>query len=134
MVNYFTSFLVLLFVLETFNLTYTFGGINRTFLALTRGVIEIAVYDLVTPQGSYIPYFEESVLQSAVCVYLSKNLSRYTDHYEIAFYYYVVIDQSICTTGNCDGVQIHLQTEIGSLLEYDKFLRFELHTKGETYE
>jgi len=134
MVNYFTSFLVLLFVLETFNLTYSFGGINRTFLALTRGVIEISVYDLATPLGTYQPFFEEAVLQSAVCDYLSDNLSHYTDRYQISFYYYVVSDQSICTTGKCDGVQIHLKTDIGSLLEYSKTLRFELHMKGETHE
>jgi len=134
MVNYFTSFLVLLFVLETFNLTYSYGGINRTFLALTRGVIEISVYDLVTPQGLYQPYFEEAVLQSAVCDYLSDNLSNYTDCYQISFYYYQVIDQSICMTGQCDGVQIHLETDIGSLLAYSKVLRFELHMKGEMHE
>jgi len=134
MVNYFTSFLVLLFVLETFNLTYSFGGINRTFLALTRGVIEISVYDLVLPDGNYQPYFEEDVLQVAVCDYLSENLSNYTDQYHISFYYYRVSDQSICTTGDCDGVQIHLQTDIGSLLEYSKILRFELHMKGELHE
>jgi hypothetical protein len=133
MVNYFTSFLVLLFLLETFNLTYSFGGINRTFLAITRGLIEISVHDLVLPQGEYRPYYEQSVLQSAVCEYLSENLANFTDKYEISFYYYNVIDQSICMTNQCDGVQIHLKTEIGSLLEYSKTLRFELHMKGEAH-
>ncbi|MCX5775401.1 MAG: hypothetical protein NTV44_03450 [Firmicutes bacterium] len=133
MVNYFTSFLVLLFVLETFNLTYSFGGINRTFLAITRGLIEISVYYLAMPQGNYQPYFEQSVLENAVCEYLCENLSNYTDKYEISFYYYDVIDQSMCMNGHCDGVQIHLKTDIGSLLEYSKTLRFELHMKGETH-
>lgn len=133
MVNYFTSFLVLLFLLETFNLTYSFGGINRTFLAITRGLIEVSVHDLALPQGDYHPYFEQSVLQSAVCEYLCENLANYTDKYEISFYYYNVINQSICMDNHCDAVQIHLKTEIGSLLEYSKTLRFELHMKGEAH-
>lgn len=130
--NFFTAFLVLLFLLETFNLTYSYGGINRTFLSLTHGVIEKSVFELAEENGSYKPYYKQDVLEMAVCQYLNSNLAKFTDEYYISFYYYQVADLSVCISEKCDGVQIHLQTDIGSLVAYDKILRFELHLKGET--
>ncbi len=113
----------------TFSLTYSMGGIHRTFLSLSRGVIESGVNPLVNSQGQFIPYFEQTLLEYRVTEYLSRELADYTDTYQIGFFYYEVISQTPCSS-HCDGVQIHLIVDINVWVTYDDSLRFELHERG----
>jgi len=128
MINYFFGFLALLGLLSTFSMTYSFGGVHRTFLSLTRGVMENAVYPLVQENGQYLLFYDERVLEEDVEHYLAKELRPYTDSYRLGFFFFDVSTLTPCQQ-TCDGVQIRLIVEISPLLTYDDELRFELHAR-----
>ncbi len=129
MLNFFFGFMALTSLLMTFSLTYSIGGIHRTFLSLSRGVLETAVSPLVNAQGNYVLYYEPSLLEYRVNEYLIRELADYTDNYLIGFYYYEVLSQTPCSS-RCGGVQIHLIVEINVWVTYDDALRFELRARG----
>ncbi len=128
MINYFFGFLALLGLLSTFSMTYSFGGIHRTFLSLTRGVIENAVFPLVQENGQFILFYDEQVLEEEVEHYFAKELRSYTDSYRLGFFYYDVSTLTPCEH-TCDGIQIRLIVPISLLVTYDDELRFELHSR-----
>ncbi len=128
MINYFFGFLALLSLLSTFSMTYSLGGIHRTFLSLTRGIVENAVYPLVQENGQFLLYYDSQVLKDDVEQYLAKELSPYTDSFRLGFFYFEVSTKTPCQL-QCDGVQIRLIVEINALLTYDDELRFELHAR-----
>lgn len=129
MLNFFFGFMALISLLMTFSLTYSFGGIHRTFLSLTPGVIETAVYPLVDSQGTFDLFYDEQTLENAVGAYLARELADYTDTFRLGFYYFDVATQTPCGQ-KCDGVQIRLIVEINVMVTYDDELRFELHSRG----
>ncbi len=128
MLNYFFGFLALVSLLSTFSMTYSFGGIHRTFLSLSRGVMETAVYPLVNAEGDYILFYDQPTIEFQVNEYLMAELNPYTESYWIGFYYFYVDTQTPCAQ-TCDGVQIHLIVIINPLITYDDQLRFELHAR-----
>lgn len=129
MFNFFFGFLALVSLLSTFSLTYSFGGIHRTFLSLSGGVMESAVYPLVDQEGQFTLFYDTPKLETAVKDYLARELADYTETYHLGFYYFFVTSGTPCRQ-NCDGVQIRLIVDINPLVIYDDALRFELHTRG----
>ena len=95
------SALIGLISMQYFSLNYSIQGLNR---AIVFTPIEL-MYKSVTVYGDS-PLFDKDDFEMIVLSYYSHILPRYTNSYEVDFYYYNSIDESMCLIDNCDGVEI----------------------------
>ena len=98
-----------------------FSGVSRTFKLMFRGVLEVAVAT-IDKSGNTNPYFNEEILEDYVDSYLKKNLTRYTKHYTVNYYYFYKDSGAVCINHECDGFKISLKAF--NDLNFSKFSQF----------
>ena len=115
------SSLIGLVSVQFFTLNYSIQGLNR---AIVFTPIEL-LYKSVTMYGEN-PQFKKDDFQDIVLSYYSHILPRYTESYDVSFYYYNSIDESMCLESNCDGVEITISCKLNLTYDYKRTMYYEL--------
>ena len=115
------STLIGLVSLQFFCLNYSIQGLNR---AIVFTPIEM-MYKSVKMYGD-TPLFDREDFEEIVLSYYSKILPRYTNNYDVDFYYYYVGDESMCLTNDCDGVEITITCMLNITYEYNRVMYYEM--------
>lgn len=115
------SALIGLVSLQYFSLNYSIQGLNR---AIVYTPIEL-MYKSVTTSGEY-PLFNKDDFEMIVLSYYSHILPRYTNSYEVEFYYYNPEDESMCLLDTCKGVEITLDCKLNVTYTYHRVMYYEM--------
>ena len=107
--------------LQYFMLNYSIQGLNRAILFTP---IEIMLKGVSSISGT--PLLDRDEFEYVVLSYYDKILPRYTKNYSIDFYYYNSIDQSMCLTDFCDGVEITIDCKLNITYEYHRVMYYEI--------
>ncbi len=119
-------FTFMLIMLEAFQFGQRYGIANRSFYAISPGLIETAIAIPGLFNASDVPYFDKNLLPHRVTTYLSGELFPTFSEYDVAFFYYVPTTKMLCTSTYCQGVTIRLVVALTPWLDYDKRLSFEI--------
>ena len=115
------SALIGLVSLQYFSLNYSIQGLNR---AIVYTPIEL-MYKSVTMYGES-PLFIKDDFETLVLSYYSRILPRYTNSYDVDFYYYNIENESICLFDNCDGVEITINCKLNLTYDYHRVMYYEM--------
>ena len=115
------SSLIGLVSLEFFTLNYSIQGMNR---AIINTPIEM-MYKCIKMYGDS-PLFQKDDFEMLVMSYYDGILPRYTKNYNVSFYYYNLIDGSMCLTNECDGVEITINCKLNVTYEYTRTMYYQL--------
>jgi len=123
MINIWLSLIALFMCLSGFSLAYQISGINRTFLLLPKGIIEMSVVVIADEEG-YAPYYDEKYLEEKTIDYFTINLEKYVEEFQMAFSYFQHHLDSSSHLGKNDGVVIGLKAYMIFGFEYQNALSF----------
>lgn len=115
------SAIIGLISLQYFGLNYQIQGLNR---AVITTPIEL-MYKSVLVYGEQ-PMFEKTDFEDIVLDYYSAILPKYSISYHIGFYYYNTIDDSMCLTNECDGVEITIDCKLNINYQYHRVMFYEM--------
>lgn len=115
------SSLIGLVSVQFFTLNFSIQGLNRAIICTP---IEL-MYKSVLMYGDS-PLFKKDDFENIVLDYYSRILTRYVDKYDVEFYYYNFIDESMCLTNECDGVEITVTCKINLTYDYSRTMYYEL--------
>ena len=107
--------------LQYFSLNYSIQGLNR---AIVFTPIEL-MYKSVSMYGDS-PLFNKEDFEDLVLSYYSHILPRYTKSYEVDFYYYNSIDESMCLTDTCNAVEITIDCKLNITYNYHRIMYYEM--------
>ncbi len=96
-----------------------YSGVNRTFELLYHCVFEMSTNDLDEEANPIKPFFVKDKLIKNVEAYLDNNITRYTNEYVTAYYFYNPDDGSYCTS-YCRGVRISLKAQLDIFYKFEK--------------
>ena len=115
------SALIGLISLQYFSLNYSIQGLNR---AIVFTPIEL-MYKSVTVYGEN-PLFNKDDFEDLVLSYYSHIIPRYSNDYNVEFYYYNIDDDSMCLLDTCDGVEITINCKLNFTYEYHRVMFYEM--------
>ena len=107
--------------LQYFALNFSIQGLNR---AIVYTPIEL-MYKSVIMLGDK-PQFIRDDFEGIALTYYQRILPRYTKQYEVEFYYYNLVDQSMCLTNTCDGVEITINCKLNATYNYHRVMYYEM--------
>lgn len=124
MFNLLVSFLIVISSFEFFHFSYSINGINRLVLNTPIEFFNAAI-PLVNDEEEIFLYFQQDILENNLNVYYS-TLHRYSQKYEVNYYYYNLEDESICLSRLCQGVEIRVRCDIFLGFEYKRTMFYEI--------
>lgn len=125
MVNIFISLCIAIFSFQCFTLNYQLGGINKTMINMPKTLFENSI-PIIQDDNNFIPYFQKNILEKSVEEYLKISLHKYTNNYQISFYYYDAEDSFVCKSEYCSGVKVKLNCKIMYFFDYQKTMFYEI--------
>lgn len=122
MIMIFISVLIGLFSLQFFTLNMKIQGLNRAVICTP---IELFYQDIsMTGDGAK---FSTTEMINHLDRYYEVSLSRYVNEYEVTYYFYNKIDNSLCLDSYCDGVEITVNAPIDITYTYHRVMYYELN-------
>lgn len=115
------SMLIGVVSLQYFTLNYSIQGLNRAILYTP---IELMYKSITTADDN--PQFDRADFEYVVLDYYSRIIPRYSKHYIVDFYYYDLLDESMCLTNNCNGVEITIDCKLNVTYTYHRVMFYEL--------
>ena len=115
------SALIGLVSLQYFSLNYSIQGLNR---AIVFTPIEL-MYKSVTMTNNS-PQFNKEDFEAIVLSYYSHIIPRYTNEYDVDFYYYNSVDESMCLIDTCDAVEITIDCKLNITYTYHRVMYYEM--------
>ena len=89
-----------------------------------QGTIEL-IYKTVNFSGGD-PTFKKETFQEEIIRYYDEYLPRYSESHEIEFYYYNVIDGSLCIEEECNSVEITVNCKLKLNYDYHRVMYYEI--------
>ena len=126
MINFLLSFLIVSFLGVGLVYGIDYSGIHRTFLMLNSTLVQNSVFE--TDENSDSPYFAKEKLENECLNFLGLNLSKYTNKFEVGFYYFNNSIQEYCYE-KCNGVRISLKADLIFSIRYENAFIYQI---GET--
>ena len=125
MVAVIISLLVVVLSFNFFMMSYQINGINRLVMSAPMSLYETAinVFDIDEETG---PYFDKEILEENITSYFTFHMPRYTDDYELDFYYYNPSDHSLDMSDEVKAVEITLEADIVLHYRYQKTMYYEI--------
>lgn len=77
-----------------------------------------------------VPYYDKNILKEYVNDYLDKNISKYTNNYEITYTFFNKGNDLLCFS-NCQKVGITLKAQINYFYNYEKTQCFSIMSRDE---
>ena len=125
MVAVIISLLVVVLSFNFFMMSYQINGINRLVMSAPISLYETAinVFDIDEETG---PYFDKEILEENITSYFTFHMPRYTDDYELDFYYYNPSDHSLDMNDEVKAVEVTLEANIVLHYRYQKTMYYEI--------
>ena len=125
MVTVIISFLVVVLSFDFFMMSYQINGINRLVMSAPMSLYETAinVFEIDEETG---PYFDKEILEDNITYYFTFDMPRYTDDYELEFYYYNPIDHSLDMNDEVKAVEVTINANIILYYHYQKTMYYEI--------
>ena len=103
--------------------THRVNGINRSLYNIPISIFESSI-PLAQESDEPIVYYDKEVLESKLTSYFKKELVKYTNRYNVSYYYYEQSDKSVCTSDYCSAVEITVTARITLEMRYQKSASF----------
>ena len=125
MVATFISLLVVVLSFNFFMMSYQINGINRLTMSVPMSLYETAinVFDIDEEKG---PYFDKQILEENLTSYFTFHMPRYTDDYDLDFYYYNASDYSLDMSEEVKAVEVTIKANIILYYQYQKTMYYEI--------
>ena len=125
MVTVIISFLVVVLSFNFFMMSYQINGINRLVMSAPMSLYETAinVFEIDEETG---PYFDKEILEDNITYYFTFHMPKYTDDYELEFYYYNPIDHSLDMNDEVKAVEVTINANIILYYHYQKTMYYEI--------
>lgn len=127
MIAMFISFFVVFLSFNFFMISYQINGINRLVYAVPLSLYETAInmFDIDEEIG---PFFNKEILEDNINSYFDFHLPRYTDQYQISFYYYNPSDHSLDMDDEAQAVEITINSNLVLAKHYQKTMFYEIRS------
>ena len=125
MVTVIISFLVVVLSFNFFMMSYQINGINRLVKSAPMSLYETAinVFEIDEEKG---PYFDKEILEENITYYFTFHMPRYTEDYQLDFYYYNPIDHSLDMNDEVKAVEVTINANIILYYHYQKTMYYEI--------
>ena len=125
MVTVIISFLVVVLSFNFFMMSYQINGINRLVMSAPMSLYETAinVFEIDEETG---PYFDKQILEENITYYFTFHMPRYTEDYQLDFYYYNLIDHSLDMNDEVKAVEVTINANIILYYHYQKTMYYEI--------
>lgn len=125
MVTMIISFLVVVLSFNFFMMSYQINGINRLVMSAPISLYETAInmFDIDEEEG---PCFDKELLEDNITSYFDFHMPRYTDNYELDFYYYIPTDHSLDMSDEPKAVEVTLEALTVLFYRYQKTMYYEI--------
>lgn len=125
MVTVIISFLVVVLSFNFFMMSYQINGINRLVMSAPMSLYETAinVFEIDEEIG---PYFDKQILEENITYYFNFHMHKYTDDYQLDFYYYNPIDHSLDMNDEVKAVEVTINANIILYYHYQKTMYYEI--------
>lgn len=125
MVTIIISFLVVVLSFNFFMMSYQINGINRLVMSAPMSLYETAinVFEIDEEVG---PYFDKEILEENITYYFTFHMPRYTEDYQLDFYYYNPIDHSLDMNDEVKAVEVTINANIILYYHYQKTMYYEI--------
>ena len=119
------SFFVVVLSFNFFMMSYQINGINRLVVSAPISLYETAInmFEIDEETG---PYFDKETLEDNITSYFTFHMDRYTDDYDLDFYYYIPSDHSIDMSDEPKAVEVTLHTTVALSYHYQKTMYYEI--------
>lgn len=127
MIAMFISFIVVYLCFSFFMVSYQINGVNRLVTSTPLSLFETAMvlFDIDEEEG---PYFDKEILEDNLTSFFDYHLPRYTDHYDVSFYYYNLNDHSLNMSNEPRAVEVIVQAELILSKHYQKTMFYEIRS------
>lgn len=121
------SFIVVFLSFSFFMMSYQINGINRLVIGTPLSLFETAInlYGIDFETG---PYFDKEFLEENITSYFDFHMPRYTETYELSFYYYNIEDHSIDMDDECRAVEVIIDTDLFLASHYHRTMYYEIRS------
>ena len=125
MVAIIISLLVVVISFNFFMMSYQINGINRLVMSAPMSLYETAinVFEIDEEKG---PYFDKEILEENITYYFTFHMPRYTEDYQLDFYYYNPIDHSLDMNDEVKAVEVTINANIILYYHYQKTMYYEI--------
>ena len=125
MVTIIIAFLVVVLSFNFFMMSYQINGINRLVMSAPMSLYETAinVFEIDEETG---PYFDKEILEENITYYFTFHMPRYTEDYQLDFYYYNPIDHSLDMNDEVKAVEVTINANIILYYHYQKTMYYEI--------
>ncbi len=125
MILIFLSALLMVYSAQLFTFSFSIQGINR---AIVSTPIELMQHTVSFSDDGV--HFIKDKFELFVLTYYKNSLSRYVDEYTVDFYYYNLLDGSMCLSDDCSGVEITVECKLMLTQEYKRVMYYEIRGKN----
>ena len=125
MVTMIISFFVIVLSFNFFMMSYQINGINRLVMSMPLPLFETAInmYEINEEIG---PTFDKEILEDNITSYFSFHMPRYTNDYELEYYYYNPSDHSLDMSDNTKAVEVTVEANLILFYHYQKTMYYEI--------
>ena len=124
MILIFLSALLMVYSAQLFTFSFSIQGINR---AIVSTPIELMQHTVSFSDDGV--HFIKDKFELFVLTYYKNSLSRYVNDYSVDFYYYNLLDRSMCLSEDCSGVEITVECKLMLTQEYKRVMYYEIRGK-----
>ena len=119
------SFFVVVLSFNFFMMSYQINGINRLVMSAPISLYETAInmFDIDEEEG---PSFDKEILEENITSYFDFHMPRYTNDYDLDFYYYIPSNHSLDMSDDPKAVEVTLDSTIVLFYHYQKTLYYEI--------
>ena len=127
MINMIISFLVVVLSFNFFMMSYQVNGLNRLVMNAPISLFETAI-ELMNIDEESGPIFNKETLEGNLTSYFDFSLPKYTEDYEVSFYYYNPSDHSVCLNENAKAVEVTVSASFIFMYQYQKTMFYEIRS------
>ena len=124
-------FSLTIFLFSSFTISLKLQTINRAVIYIPKEIFETAI-PIVNIDESNGLFFNKTKLASNLDTYFEDKLSKLMSDYTYTLYYYNQSNGSICTSTNCNAVEVTVSGHYSFNFLYERSISYEIH-KGATY-
>ena len=126
MITMFISLVVVTLSFNFFMVSYQINGINRLVRGMPLALFETAIVLYEIEESG--PFFDKEILEDNLTSFFDYHLPRYTDQYNISFYYYNIEDHSLNMSDEPKAVEVTIASDLVLSKHYQKTMYYEIRS------
>ena len=112
---------VLIFSFQFFSLNFSIQGLNRTVIYTP---IELFYPEIVSDNGEAT--IEVKAFEAQMMSYYDREIRKYTNDYQVSFYYYNPDNEAMCIRKWCKAVEITVNANLILNYKYHRVMFYEI--------